>query len=265
MPLPLPGTLTPSKISAYTYCPLAFRLSVIDRLPEAPSISAAAGTLVHRALQLLFSEHERGERDRMAAHMCLAAAFEEPAGRALVASLRLEPQRQLAFRRTAGVLIERYYELENPDEVHPVGLELELRARLGTIEAHGIIDRLDLLPSGELAVVDYKTGRSPSPGRLGSRLGGVKFYAFLCEEVLGRRPALVRLLYLRDRVAVSSVPTDQMMRGFRQRAEAVWAAIEHACEHDDFRPCPSRMCRWCTFRCYCPAVGGEPRAVSHVA
>lgn len=258
MPLPLPGTLTPSKIKAYTSCPLAFRFAVIDGVPERPSPAAAIGTLVHRALQFFFSAHDEGERDHSAAHMAASAAFDEPAGRQLLVELGADEQRETLLRSRASVLIERYFELEEPDAIHPIGLELEMNAQLGAIHARGIIDRLDLLPSGELAVVDYKTGRAPSPNRMCSRLGGVQFYAFLCEEVLGERPALVRLLYLRDRVAITSVPTDQAMRGFRQRAEAVWAAIERACEQDDFRPCPSALCRSCTFQAYCPAFGGDP-------
>jgi putative RecB family exonuclease len=253
MSLPLPGTLTPSKISSYTSCPLAFRFAVIDGVPERPTPAAAVGTLVHRGLQFLFSAHEVGERDRCAANLALSAAFDEPAGRRLLAGLGVDAAGEAVLRSRAGTLMERYFDLEEPDGVHAIGLELEMRAELGNIHAHGIIDRLDLLPSGELAVVDYKTGRSPSPQRLCSRLGGVQFYAFLCEEVLGVRPALVRLLYLRDRVAITSVPTDQAMRGFRQRAEAVWQAIARACERDDFRPCPSRLCRSCGFRDQCPA------------
>ena len=53
MSLPLPTTLSPSKISAFKHCPLQFRFSVIDRLPEPPSPPASKGTLVHRALELL--------------------------------------------------------------------------------------------------------------------------------------------------------------------------------------------------------------------
>ena len=54
-------------------------------------------------------------------------------------------------------------------------------------------------------------------------------YALMCEAELGRRPAVVRLLYLRDRVVISAAPTDQAMRGTRQRALGVWSAIERAC------------------------------------
>ena len=157
--------------------------------------------------------------------------------------------------------MQRYFDLEDPNEVTAIGLELSLTARLGDVPLRGIIDRLDLLPGGDLAVVDYKTGRAPDVTRSRSRLAGVHFYAYLCEQVTGRRPAEVRLMYLRDRVVVAAEPSDQAMRGLRQRTGAVWQAIERACERDTFRPNPSGLCTWCSFRELCPVFGGDPGRV----
>ena len=67
MPANPPRTLSPSKVSSFTDCPLAFRFSIIDRLPEPPSPHALKGTLVHAALEGLFWNHPAGERTRAAA------------------------------------------------------------------------------------------------------------------------------------------------------------------------------------------------------
>ena len=53
MGLAFPPSLSPSSVSAFKSCPLAFKFSYIDRLPEPPSPAATKGTLVHRALELL--------------------------------------------------------------------------------------------------------------------------------------------------------------------------------------------------------------------
>src|SRR3954463_914285 len=50
---PIPQTLSPSSMGAFTSCPLAFRFSYVQRLPEPPSAPASKGTLVHLALQHL--------------------------------------------------------------------------------------------------------------------------------------------------------------------------------------------------------------------
>ncbi len=60
MALRLPRTLSPSKVSSFTSCPLAFRFSQIERLPEPPSPPAVKGTLVHAALERLFWHHPAG-------------------------------------------------------------------------------------------------------------------------------------------------------------------------------------------------------------
>ncbi len=123
-PLPLPSTLTPSKISAFTSCPLAFRFSVLERLPEPPSLPAVRGTLVHRALQLLFTYTEAGGRDRARAQLSLERAFAELSSTDPdLAALELtEEARDLLFRQ-AGILLDRYFEIEDPDSVRPAGLE----------------------------------------------------------------------------------------------------------------------------------------------
>lgn len=259
VPLRLPSTLTPSKISAFTSCPLAFRFAVLERLPEPPSLPAVRGTVVHRALQQLFLYNDEGERDRGTAQAWLEESFAElsqPGGDIAELGLGDEERRQL-FEQ-AGRLLDHYYELEDPRSVRPAGVELDLELEIDGLKLRGIIDRLDVLPGGGFAVVDYKTGRAPRPEQSRSKLSGVHLYALLCEEILGERPRAVRLLYLRDRVVISAEANDMSLRGVRQRAGAVWKAIEKACERSDFRPNPSALCSWCSFQQYCPAFGGDP-------
>ena len=64
MALPVPRSLSPSKVSTFKDCALAFRFSVIDRLPEPPAPHLVKGTLVHRALEGLFWDHGRGRAPR---------------------------------------------------------------------------------------------------------------------------------------------------------------------------------------------------------
>jgi putative RecB family exonuclease len=60
MALELPTSLSPSKVSSFRDCALAFRFSAIDRLPEPPTVPAAKGTLVHRVLELLLGRSPAG-------------------------------------------------------------------------------------------------------------------------------------------------------------------------------------------------------------
>ncbi len=257
MPLPLPGSLSPSKISSFKDCALAFRLSVIDRVPEPPSPHAAKGTLVHRALELLMWEEEPGGRTRAAARDKLARAVPEVLDGDEYAGLGLTREEREDFVADASVLIDNYFRLEDPTSVHVLGTELRMSVTIGTLKMSGIIDRLELDPDGELVVTDYKTGRAPAAAYEQARLGGVHFYAFLCEQVLGRRPSRIQLLHLREPLSISSEPSDQSIRGLRQQSMAVWSAVEHACRNEDFRPKPGRLCSYCSYHEFCPAVGGQ--------
>ncbi|HET9731536.1 MAG TPA: PD-(D/E)XK nuclease family protein [Acidimicrobiales bacterium] len=260
MSLPLPSSLSPSKVSAFKDCALAFRFSAIDKLPEPPSPWAAKGTLVHKALELLFTDHPAGARDRDAAASCLEKAWGILAADPDIVGLGLDAEEVASFRADASELVDRYLRLEDPNTVHAEGTELMLEARLGGLTVRGIIDRLERDADGGLVVTDYKTGKVPPRSAEQSRLGGVHFYAWLCQEVLGERPARVQLLYLAEPVVISTEPTEQSVRGMKARAQAVWTAVERACQTEDFRPRPSGLCDWCAFRAYCPAFGGDPRA-----
>jgi putative RecB family exonuclease len=259
MAFPVPRSLSPSKVSSFTDCALAFRFSVIDRLPEPPSAAATRGTLVHAALERLHLLPP-AERTVDAALACLADAAVDLRDDPEYVGLELSGDDEAAFHAEAAQLVRNYFRLEDPRTVRAIGLELMLTAEVDGLSLRGIIDRLELDGDGGLVVTDYKTGSAPSTQYERKRLSGVHIYSLLCEQLLGRRPTRVQLLFLRDPLAIITEPSDRSTRGTRRTLGAVWQAVERACDREDFRPQPSRLCEWCSFRAYCPAFGGDPAA-----
>ena len=257
MPLELPTSLSPSKVSSFTECALAFRFSAIDRLPDPPTVATVRGTLVHSSLERLMLL-DPADRTVDAAIACLADARAALDDDAEWAELALDAAAEATFLAEADVLVRKYFEIEDPTTVTPMGLELRMEVELEGLTLRGIIDRLERDPDGGLVVTDYKTGRAPNQAYEQSRLGGVHFYAFLCERLLGERPARVQLLYLSDPVVITTVPSEQSIRQLERKVKAIWQAIERACERDDFRPKQSRLCNWCAYQAFCPAFGGDP-------
>jgi putative RecB family exonuclease len=257
VPLPLPTSLSPSKVSSFKDCALAFRLSAIDRLPEIKTLPAAKGTVVHRALELLFWEEPPGSRGLDVALAKLDRAVPEILDGPEYTALALDDEGRGALVDDARQLLTNYYELEDPDQVRVIGTELRLSVGIGTLRLSGIIDRLELDADGALVVTDYKTGRAPSESYQQSKLVGVHFYAFLCEQVFGQRPVRIQLLHLREPMSISTTPSDQSIRGLRQQTTAIWSAVERACRTEDFRPKPGFACSWCSYQAYCPAQGGD--------
>jgi putative RecB family exonuclease len=258
VPFDPPRSLSPSKISSFRQCALAFRFNSIERLPELPTIWTVKGTLVHRALERLLWLHEAGSRTPETANKELDNAWEELQSDPDFLILDLSEQEAADLRDEAASLVQNYFALEDPNEVNPIGVELTLEARVGALRLRGIIDRLDRTADGELIVIDYKTGRAPGPAFEQPKLAGVHIYALLCEEVLGQRPVQVKLLHLKEPMTITTEPSEQSTRGQRTKSLAIWSAIERACQSEDFRPQTSRLCNFCRFQPYCPAYGGEP-------
>lgn len=259
MPYPLPPTLSPSRVSAFTDCALAYRFANLDQLPEPPSAAATKGTLVHAALERLFA-YDAPERTPELAAACLDAAAEAMASDPDLVDLGLDEEGAATFVADAHRLLGKYFAMEDPREVHAVGLELRVEADVGGVSLRGIIDRLDRLPDGSFVVVDYKSGRAPSERYEKSKLLGVDTYALLIERLLGVRPVAVKLLYLGDGIAITCTPSDQSTRFIETKVRAIWSTIQRANATDSFKPQPGRLCDWCSFQAWCPSFGGDPDA-----
>ena len=266
MGLPLPSSLSPSKIASFQACPLAFRYSEIDRIPEPPSPWATKGTLVHKALELLFWEFPAGERTPEAASECLATALEAMISHPEYTGLGMNDEDASAFAADAARLMRQYFRVEDPNRIRAVGTELMLQTTLPDgVVLRGIIDRLELDGEGGLIVTDYKTGRAPHQGHEQRRLEGVHLYAYLCEAVVGIRPSRVQLMYLAEPVVISTEPSPQKTLYQPKRCSAIWAAIDRACAREHFAPNTSVLCGFCSYKPYCPAHGGDPALAETLA
>lgn len=253
-----PG-LSPSRANDFLRCPLLFRLRVIDRLPEPPSAAAARGTLVHAVLEHLF-DLPAGDRTRDAAVGMLPGAWltlrtEQPA----YTDLFDDEQQWDVWFASARDLLDTYFTLEDPNRLQPQEREVFVRTQLEDgPQLRGIIDRLDVAPDGAMRVVDYKTGRSPRAGYESAALFQMRFYAYVLWRERGVLPTLLQLEYLGDGQVVRHAPSEPEMTTFETRVRSIWAGIEDSARSGDWRPRPSKLCDWCSFKAICPAFGGVP-------
>ena len=254
------AALSPSRASDFMQCPLLYRFRVIDKLPQAPSAAAARGTLVHSVLERLFDLPADGRTIEA------AAAMVEPQWQAL---LEGEPELAVLVDQTdldavaswfgdAVSLIERWFTLEDPTRLEPAERELYVETDLDGLTLRGYVDRLDLTPTGEMRVVDYKTGRSPSELFEAKALFQMKFYALVLWRLRGQVPRMLQLVYLGNSEIVRYSPDEADLLAVERKLKALWRAIETAARTGDWRPSKSRLCDWCDHRALCPAWGGTP-------
>ena len=253
-------SLSPSRAADFKQCPLLYRFRSIDRLDEAPSPAAARGTLVHAVLEELF-ELPAAERTPEAAVGLVpgrwqALVEERPELAEMIAGD--ESRTEDSWFAEAAALVERWFTLEDPSRLEPSRREVKVEVELEGLTLRGIIDRVDVAPTGEVRIVDYKTGRSPSERFEGKALFQMKFYGLVHWRTTGRVPDLLQLVYLRDGQVIRYAPDEADLLALERNVRAVSSAIQQASATGDFRPSPSRLCSWCDFKPLCPAFGGTP-------
>jgi putative RecB family exonuclease len=260
--LPVVGSLSPSRAGDFMTCPLLFRYRTIDRLPQSPSSAATRGTLVHAVLERLF-DVPAGERTPEAAAALLAPEWErlkeaEPE----VAGLFDDESELATWLTSARALLDGYFTLEDPRRLEPAEREAYVEMVLpGGLRLRGIVDRLDVAPSGDIRVIDYKTGRAPGEAFEGKALFQMKFYALVIWRTRGIIPKRLQLMYLGDREVLAYSPDERDLLATERKLLALWEAIERATQLRTFVARPSKLCDWCDQKAAgasggCPEWGG---------
>lgn len=253
--------LSPSRAGDFKQCPLLYRFRAIDRLPEPSSTAQLRGSVVHAALEQLYA---LPATDRVPE---TALSLVTPAWDAVVAEKpelaeEIAPELRETLLKEARALLAGYYRLEDPTRFDPQSCEQRVEVELsdGTL-LRGFVDRIDVAPTGELRVVDYKTGKAPPEARALAEFKAMfqmKFYAVALLRIRGVVPARLRLLYLADSQVLDYSPDLAELERFEKTLMAIWHAIQKSGQTGDFRPNPSKLCSWCTHQDLCPAFGGTP-------
>ncbi len=254
------GSLSPSRAGDFMTCPLLYRFRTVDRLPEPSSPDAVRGTVVHKVLEDLFdlpAEHRTPTR---------AADLIQPAWEKV---LEAEPEiaemfgpegpEVGAWLTSCRESLAQYFTLEDPTRLEPAERELYVETLLESkLLLRGFIDRLDVAPTGEVRVVDYKTGKAPGEAFEAKALFQMKFYALVLWRTRGTVPAMLQLVYLGSGELLRYRPDERDLLATERKVQAIWAAISKAQETGDWRPRRSALCGWCAHQALCPEWGGTP-------
>ena len=243
--------LSPSAVSEYENCPQQYKYRKIDKLPEPPSLDAERGTLVHTVLQDLFEIPAAGRSVESAIELLpsrwSAQLADKPALMEMVTN-------EKEWLDRASALLKTYFTLENPTTFEATHREMHLENDFDTnIYLHGYVDRLDVAPTGEVRIVDYKTGKAPKPGWEEKALFQLRVYALLYWKNNGVLPRLLQLIYLGDGKMVKSNPTMAELEATEKVLRRVAKDIFISIEKEYWPPKTSRLCDWCYFKSICPA------------
>jgi len=255
-----PRSISPSSAGTFRQCPKKYQYSAIDRIGQPPTVATTKGTVVHRALELLFSEVEREQRNRTIATTLLQRSVHEHEERGIFAEIEGFSNLPL-FIRQAEQSLDGYFTLEDPTLPNMIMTEQKIAQVLGDVTVLGIIDRVDQLPDGSLVVIDYKTGRVPKPQDFDDEFTALRTYGALLSREFGQVPVSLWLYYVSAGITEGRRCSTDIATSAEEKILSTYGDIVAACDTGVFEPKPSWLCKWCAYAEYCP--GEAPIALKN--
>ncbi|WP_314929851.1 RecB family exonuclease [Corynebacterium argentoratense] len=253
-----PLALSPSRCGDYLQCPLLFRFRALDRLPEPKTVAQVKGTLVHAVLEEMH-KLPREQRLYPAAVKQLKPTWADMCAKDKDL-LELVPEDELYdFLVECRSLLRGYFEMENPQGFDAYATEMYVDTVLPNgVPVRGFIDRVDVAPTGQVRVVDYKTGKKPLPRYSDQAKFQMRFYALVYWRLYGRIPDQLRLMYLKVMDSMFLAPSKEELEYFERDLADLWAKIQADIEAGQFKTKTSKLCGWCPHQSLCPEFGGTP-------
>jgi putative RecB family exonuclease len=253
---PAKYSLSPSRASDYKNCPLKYRYLTIDKFKEPKTVEPLRGTLVHSVLERLF-DVEPAERTPEYATSILPTEWAKILEQNPEYGELVDENGSAEWLQNAQILIDRYFLMEDPRRANPYKREERIDYRFNEDMAlKGFIDRLDKNAAGDIRVLDYKTGNSPSLGRVDKALFQLKFYALAIYKETGSVPKELKLMYLGDGNSLTYNPTEKDMEETEEQIGHLWTRIKSSIDSGEFKPRKTPLCGWCSFKDKCPEFGG---------
>lgn len=159
-----------------------------------------------------------------------------------------------SFRESVLSLAKGLFDLEDPRAVKVFGTETFFETELWGVPMRGVVDRIDELSDGTLAVVDYKTGkyRAPNPRFGDNYTPQLVIYAMAIEQMSGRTVSLAYDAFVgANKTHEVKLDENQKLKIKNLVLEA-WSTIEDVQDTHIATYKPSALCAWCPLAAHCP-------------
>ena len=233
--------LSASSLQSYDNCPLAYKLRYDWRLPEDASAPMQFGNAIHLALKAYFDGVRAG---RPLAEDSVIACFLDEFGKAKIDD---EVQRNLYTEQGREQLTAF---LRSP-LARPANQVLEterlFKVEIGGAKVKGRFDRVDGFANGDIAIIDFKTGKAKTQDDADDSLQ-LSVYALAAAKALGRTVASLAFINLENGAAVESRRTPKQLSEAEEEVRTIAAKIAAG----EFDPRPSGNCFRCSYQTICP-------------
>jgi ATP-dependent DNA helicase UvrD/PcrA len=238
----LGARLSATAVSTYETCPLQFKFEREWKLSRQLHAAVQYGAAMHRVLRTYYDSVRLG---RSKPDDELLQRFRED-----LASSGIQDNYQRDLYLQQGVqhlkdFLAATHSAPKPEVLHT---EEWFDVEVAGTNVAGRIDRMDRLPDGSVAIVDYKTGKARSQEDADESLQ-LSIYAMAAQQKWGYRVGELAFHNLEGNVAVVSRRAEFQLEQARERVQAVARGIAAG----DFEPDPGFHCNFCAFRGLCPA------------
>jgi RecB family exonuclease len=245
-----------SRVDTYTTCPLKFRFSYVDRMPQQPSPHLSWGSTIHKVLELWWDQKLPSPPSVESLYQALYDHWEDEG------FADMPREEKLEWYRHARTVVTRHH-ARFADGYRPaVATEEWFELDLGDdIQVVGSIDHVERTGSGGIGIVDWKTNRKAKPRERVAGSLQLAIYALAARELWGHDPEWVALDFVVPGVRVTVRRDEIDIDGALRTIHDVAGKIRS----EAFAPAPSRLCDWCDYRSLCPAFEGEGPDVAGLA
>tara|TARA_Y100000389_G_scaffold1442_1_gene1455 strand:+ start:3786 stop:4760 length:975 start_codon:yes stop_codon:yes gene_type:complete len=249
--------LSPSRASQFKTCPQQFKFANVDKIKEPTNLVQAKGTTVHQALEDLY-DLPSDERTPEVLYDLFRKAWSNVRGNDEHINLFDSLEEEREWGQEGLNLLHNYLKLENPQSFEPLEQERWVRGSIEDLNLRGILDRMDQDTSGNLIIVDYKSGKAPMAKYKEPRFFALKLYALLIRDELGVTPKELKLIYLKNSTIHTLKVNDLMLDEARSEILTIWEDIKRAFEENNFPATKNALCKdWCYYKPICPLFNDE--------
>ncbi len=228
--------LSASSIETYEQCPLKYRLSNIDKIPQVSSKPQLTfGNIIHRVLEQFHQPKREQSQEQL---LQLLEANWESLG------FNYETQ-EVDFKRQGVEILIKYYNHLSNNPVNVVEREFQFTFKIEDIIINGKIDRIDKSEKG-YNVIDYKTSKQATKANKNIQLAIYSMYLQQEKQYeFGGLPESTTLYFLREDepLRVHHFTATELME-MREKILEVGKNIRN----QKFSPCKGFHCDWCDYK-----------------
>jgi len=235
-----------SHLDTYQTCPLRYFYRYQLNLPNQTNSSASFGQTIHNTLQNFYKEYLNNRSVKFKKLLEIYRDNWIPIGFNSQAH-------QNRVKSEGKKILESYFHKFHPPKNKIIGLEQFFKLKINQqLYVSGKIDRIDTDTKGNLEIIDYKTGKQPSPKDLEKDLQlSVYALAVTDKQFLNKKLSQVTFSYVylqnNEKISIKKTNTDVVLI----KNTLIKTAGE--INQQQYPAQPGRHCDFCPFKIVCDA------------